>query len=139
MSEIARVDESFDGLNERDACAREDRQHNEETGNTFRSRASEDEGETKRNRSQCIAEVVDEISEQRNAQGTCVHVALNQGSDCQDNEADSHRSDAGPRAEDGRIDQAVRVAMRFVPMRALPMVVLVHMIDCVPVIEHRNG
>jgi tetratricopeptide (TPR) repeat protein len=61
MGERTRVDETLDRLNESDEGADEDGEHDAEPGNPLPARAAEEEREAERDRSQRIAEVVDQI------------------------------------------------------------------------------
>lgn len=111
MREVAGVNESLDCLSERDASADENREHNEETRKTLAPRTPQEERETERNRGQRIAEVVNQVGEQGDAQGPRIEVALNQSRGGQDGETDRDRADARARAQDRTIDKAVGMAL----------------------------
>jgi hypothetical protein len=62
------VDEALDRLHERDHGADQDGQHDAESGQTLSAQAAEEEREPQRDRCQRVAEVVDQVGEQRHAQ-----------------------------------------------------------------------
>jgi len=62
------MDETLDRLIQRDHRADEDREHNRESGEAFAAQAPEEERETKRDRGQRIAEVVDQVGQQCHAE-----------------------------------------------------------------------
>ena len=59
------MDEALDRLAERDEGADEDRGDDREAGEALAAETAEEEGEPERNRGQRVAEVVDQVSEQR--------------------------------------------------------------------------
>jgi hypothetical protein len=99
------VDEPLD----RDESADKDREHDRETGQTFSFEAAEEEGEAERDRGQRIAEVVDQVGKQRDAECARVDECLCDCRECENGQAPRDGSDAGAGAKDRTIDQPVRV------------------------------
>jgi hypothetical protein len=95
MCERARVDEALDGLAERDEGADEDREHHRETGQPLAAQAAEEEGETEWDRGERVAEVVEQVGQQRDAERARVDERLRERGDGEDAEAQGDGADAG--------------------------------------------
>ena len=106
------MDEALDRLAERHKSTDKDREHDRNTGQTFSFDAAEEEGKAERDRGQRIAEVVDQISEQRDAECARVDERLRDCRDRENGEAPGDGSNAGPGAKDRTIDQPVRMFVR---------------------------
>src|SRR5207247_5073689 len=87
----------------------EDREHDRERGPPLTARAPEVEGDPEWNRGERVSEVVDQVGEQRDAQGPGVDERLSERRQDQDAEAPRDRANARPRTEDRAVDKAVRV------------------------------
>jgi hypothetical protein len=109
VGQLARIDEALDRLSQRDESADEDRQHDAKPSPPLAARASEKERHAERDRRERITEVVDQVGKQCDAQRPRVDEGLRQRRRGQDRQAPRHRTDARPRANDRRIDEAVRV------------------------------
>ena len=114
MRQRARVDEPFDGLPERHERADEDGQHHREARPPLTACAPQEEGDGERDRRQRVTEVMDQVGEQGDTQRLLVDERLRQGRQGQDGEAPRDGPDTRPRADDRRIDQAVRVPVMIV-------------------------
>ena len=95
MRQRPRVDEPLDGLTERDKGADEDCEDDSQPTQAFAARAAQVKGDSKRNRGQSIAEVVDEICKQGNTQRAVVDEGLSERSDRENGEAERDGLDAG--------------------------------------------
>src|SRR5436309_8496292 len=104
MREAARMDEALDRLAERDEGADEDGENDGQAGETLSLCAAKEEGEAERDRGERVAEVVDQIGEQGDAQRPRVDERLHERRHGQDREAPRDSADAGARAEDRTID-----------------------------------
>jgi hypothetical protein len=89
------VDEPLDGLTERDKSADEDCEHDSQPTQTFAACAPQVKGDSKRNRRQSVAEVVDQICQQGNTQCAVVDESLSERSDRENGEAERDGFDAG--------------------------------------------
>jgi hypothetical protein len=78
------VDQPLDGLTKSDKGADEDREDHSEPSPSFAPRTAQVEGDPQWNCSKRIAEVVDEIGEQRNTQRSVVDKCLSERRNCQD-------------------------------------------------------
>ena len=63
------MDEAVDCLHRRDAGADEDRRHDEVAGALLGHKGAHEEGDPERDRGQRVAEVVDQVGQQRHAAG----------------------------------------------------------------------
>ena len=93
----------------RDESTYKDREHDRKTGQTFSFDAAEEEGKAQRDRSQRIAEVVDQIGEQRDAKCARVDERLRDCRDRENGEAPGDGSNASAGAKDRTIDQPLRM------------------------------
>ena len=107
MEQGARVDEALDRLAERDECADEDREHDCEPGEPLAAQAAQEEREPERNRGERVAEVVDQVGEQRHAERARVDERLRERGHCENDEAQRDRADAGAGTQDRPVDEAV--------------------------------
>jgi hypothetical protein len=105
------VDEALDRLTERDQGADEDREHDRNAGPALAAGAPQVEGDPERDCRQCVAEVVDEVGQKRDAQRPAVNERLRQRGHGQDCEAPRHRPNPCARPQDGTVDQPVRVVV----------------------------
>lgn len=105
------MDQSHDRLVESNAGADEDHQHDEVTCPPLRLRASHPERNTERYRSQRVAEIVNEVGEQRDTTAHDEDRHLHSRRDREHGKADQHGTDASPRADYRAINDAVRVAV----------------------------
>ena len=87
MRERARVNEALNRLTKRNEGADEDRDHDGEPSPPLTTSASEVERDPKRDGGQCVAEVVDQVCEQRDAQRSGVNERLRERSQRQQAEA----------------------------------------------------
>src|SRR5262249_2595394 len=112
------VEEAEDGLDERDDRADEDREDDREASPAFSTCAAEEEGEPERDRRQRVAEVVDQVGEQRDAEDDDVDRRLRCGRHRQDREAQREGLDPGGRGEGRRVDErTVRMTAPAVVVR----------------------
>jgi len=95
MRQRPRVNEPLNGLTQRDKRADEDREHDSQPSQALAACAAQVKGDSKRNRGQSIAEVVDEICEQGNTQRAVVDEGLGEGGDRENGEAERDGLDAG--------------------------------------------
>ena len=135
------MNEPLHGLPQRDTGADEDGEDHKQTREPLAARAPEVKREAEGNRRQRIAEVVDEVSEKRDAQRARIQVALDQRRDREKREADRYGADARARPQNRVIDKAVRVSMTMfmaVRVRPVPVVVVdVLIVEHVRVVERR--
>src|SRR6478752_1237256 len=117
-----RADDLLDREDPRDAGADEDREHDREAGVPLGPRGAQEECGSERNRSQGVAEVVDQVGEKGNASGRDVDDHLGRGGRSKHPEREAHGAQAGPGALDAWVDQAVRVAMPGCIVRMWPAV-----------------
>src|SRR5215211_2925001 len=96
VRELLRMDEALNRLVERDTGTDEDREDDEEPGKLLGTEAPQVEGDPERDRRRRVAEVVDQVGEQRDRTGQDEDRQLEQRGDYQDGEADRDRFDAGP-------------------------------------------
>src|SRR5215218_2598990 len=111
MVDVLWVDQPLDGLKGGDAGTEEDRGDDEVAGTLFRSYGAQHERDGQRDRRERVAEVVDQICQQRDAAGGSEHDGLRRRGDEQDDEADCDGAYSGTRAGDREIDEAVTVAV----------------------------
>lgn len=120
MRQILRLDEALNRLVQRHAGRDEDRQDDRETGDLLRAEAAQKERDPERHRRKGIAEVVDEVCEERDRAREHEDRELGERGQSEDREAERHRLDALARAYDRPVDEAmgVTVAVRtLVSMR----------------------
>ena len=110
----------------------EDRQHDREPGEPLGRGRAEEEGDAERNGCERVAEVVDQVRQQRNAAAGDVDGGLRRRGRPEDAEADRNCANARARAEDRRVHEAVRV-----PVAAPVVVVFVSVLQ--PRISRRSG
>jgi hypothetical protein len=103
------LDEAHDRLVERDAGRDEDGEDDGEPGELFASGASEKERDAERDRGEGVADVVDQVGEQRDRVREREDRELRCGRDGEDCEARCDCADAGARAQDRAVDEAVGV------------------------------
>jgi hypothetical protein len=120
MGERMRMDQALDRLVERDASGDRDREHDGEAGKLLSTERAQEERDPERDRSKCVAAVVDQVGEQRDRAGEGEDCSLCAGRQAQEGEADRDGADTRARANDRTVDQAVRV-----PMLAISALVLV--------------
>ena len=125
---MLRVDEALDRLVERDAGGDEDREHDGEPGQLLAAEAAQEERDPERDRRQRVAEVVDQVGEQRDRTGQDEDRELKQRGDYQDGEADRDGLDAGARADDRAVDEPVRVAVAALGVIVSMLVALVMLV-----------
>ena len=113
------MEEALDRLVQRDASRDEDREHNGETSELLAAEAAEEEGDAERDGGERIAEVVDEVGEQRNRVREHEDRELGQSGEAEDREAECDRFDTLARSDYRTVDKAVGVAMG---MRVIVMV-----------------
>jgi hypothetical protein len=77
VRQVVWIDEAQNRLDERDARADKDNEHNDDSGEAFATRAAKEEGEAERYRRRRIAEVVNQIGEERHAKCQGVNRRLN--------------------------------------------------------------
>ena len=111
MVERLRVDQAADRLHERDAGAEEDRRDDEVAGRLLASRAAEEERDPERHGGERVAEVVDQVGEERDAVARDEDDDLRKRRDEEHDEGDRDRADARTGADDRRVDQPVAVPM----------------------------
>jgi diadenosine tetraphosphatase ApaH/serine/threonine PP2A family protein phosphatase len=78
MRQLLWIDEALDRLDECDAGAGEDREHDGDACQALAAHTAEEEGEAKRDRGGGVAEVVDQVGEQRHAQRARIDHGLHQ-------------------------------------------------------------
>ena len=105
------MDEALDGLAERDQGADEDREHDGETGESLPTQAAEEEGKPERDRGERVAEVVDQVGQQRDAERARVDERLRESGDGEDRQTPGDRADPGTGTENRPVDEAVRVVV----------------------------
>src|SRR5579884_1054304 len=105
MRERARMDEPLDRLHERNDRADEDRQDDTEAGEPFAALAAEEERQPERNSGERVAEVMDQVGEQRDAERARVDERLRKRRDREDREAPRDGAEPGVRAQNRPIDQ----------------------------------
>ena len=115
-----RVDETPDRFDPGDEGGDEDRGDHEQAGAALGALGSQQECDAERDGGQRVAEVVDEVREQRDGARQREHDGLRDRREAEDAQRQQHRAHAVARALDGLVHQAVRVAMGVVavPSRA---------------------
>ena len=101
------VDEPPHGLDTRDAGADEDRAHHEEPGDALRTLRLHQECDPERDGCQRVAEVVDQVREQRDAARQHEDGGLRERSDAEHAERDQHRAHSFARPLDAVVDKTV--------------------------------
>src|SRR5215218_1686549 len=104
MFERARIDETLDGLDQRDEGADEDRQHDRKASPALAPGAPEIEGDAERHRSKRIAEVVDQVGQERDAQRLRIDEALDEGREHEHAETPGDGADACAGPKDRAVD-----------------------------------
>jgi hypothetical protein len=117
--EGVRVEQWVDGLDGGDTGRGEDRGHDRVPGPAFTSSADREERDAEWDRGERIADVVDQVREQRDRSRRDEHDRLHRGRDRQDQQAPRDDLDAIARSDDLGIHQAVRVAMVVVVVGGL--------------------
>jgi hypothetical protein len=107
MADLLGIDQSVHRLEPRNARAREDRENDRNARPALRFRAPEREGRAERDRGRSVAEVVDQVGEERNARCCDEDQKLGCRSDPKDEQGQRHGTDALSRALDRRIDETV--------------------------------
>ena len=137
VRQLLRVDEALDRLVERDTGADEDGGDDEQPRELLAAEAAHEEGNPERDRRRGVAEVVDQVCEQRHRTREDEDGKLEQRRHDEHRQADRDRLDACARADDRRVDEPVRVAVPTVSVIAvsvvMPIVVMtvfVDMLDC---------
>ena len=87
----------------------EDGKYDGVSGPPLRARTAHQERCANGHGRQGVADVVDEVGQQRNGVRDCEEETLHAGCNGQDSEADQDGADAGSRTEDRAVDEAVRV------------------------------
>ncbi len=139
MSQMLGVNEPQDGLVEGDTGGDEDRQHDRQAGDLLTADAAEEEGDPERDRGQCVAEVVDQVREQRDRAGEREDRKLDPGRDPEHSEADRDCLHTLARADDRAVNQAMRVAVTVVGVVAIVGGVLCDRLDTHALISERSG
>lgn len=114
MGQILRMEEALDGLVEGCAGRDEDRQDDDEAGDLLGAEALEEEGDAEGNRGQRIAEVVDEVGEERNRAREDEDGELCEGGRREDPQAERDRAYTFARADDRAVDETMGMTMRRV-------------------------
>ena len=104
----------LDRLVERDAGADEDRGDDERARRASRRGRAEEEGDPERDRGECVAEVVDQVGEQRDAAGGKEDRGLRKRRDEKDCERDRNGLDALVRANDRSVNKPVRMTVTVI-------------------------
>lgn len=107
MRRRTRMNEPLHRLNARHARADEDRSNDSQARTTLGPIRTKRESDPERDRGQRVAEVVDQIGEQRNAATRDKHDGLRERGQAENREREQDRADAVPRALDAPIDEAV--------------------------------
>jgi len=111
VSQVFRVEEALDGLVQCDTSRDEDRKHHSEARELLAPEAAEEERGTERNGGQRIAEVVNEVGEQRDRVREQEDRELGQSGQAEDRKAECDCFDTFARSDYRTIDKAVGVAM----------------------------
>ena len=101
---ILRVEEALDGFVQRHAGRDEDREYDRKTGELLASEAAEEERDAEGDGGERVAEVVDQVGEQRDRVREEEDCELRDGGDTEDREAEGDRLDTFARANDGAVD-----------------------------------
>src|SRR5262245_28061672 len=109
MGELLRVDQPLDCLVERDTGRDEDGDDDRETGELLAAYRAEKERDCERDRRQRIAEVVDQIGEQRDRPRNDEDRDLRPGGEREHGEAERNSLDAPARTDDRAVYQPMRV------------------------------
>jgi hypothetical protein len=112
VGQVLRVEEALDGLVQRHARRDENREYDRKTGELLAPEAAKEERYAERDGGQRIAEVVDQVGEQRDRVGEEEDYELRDCGETEDREAEGDRFDTLARANDRAVDETVRVAMR---------------------------
>ena len=107
---LVRVQQAVDRLVAGDAGADEDREHDGEAGPALGARAAQGEGDRERDRGGGVAEVVDEVGEQRDAARGDEDDELGDRGRAEDEQREADGAQALARALDRLVDEAVAVA-----------------------------
>ncbi len=121
MGQRLRMDEAPDRLVERDTGGDEDGQHDGEPRELLAADAAQEERDSERHRGQRVAEVVDQIREQRDRVRQQEDEQLRDGGEAEDEQAERDGLDAFARADDRAVHEPVRVAVPVV----VPVLVVV--------------
>ena len=106
------MQEALDGLVQRHARRDEDREYDRKTGDLLAPEAAEEERNAEGDGGERVAEVVDQVGEQRDRVREEDDYELRDGGEAEDREAERDRFDTLARANDGAVDETVGVAMR---------------------------
>ncbi len=121
--EMLRVGKSVDRLDCGDRGRNEDRQYHGISGPAFASLAARKKRNSKRDRGECVATVVNQVGKQGDRPGQGEHDSLQRGGDPQDRETPRHRPNTRTRSNDRPVNTAVR--MPVLAMAVLVVVVVV--------------
>jgi len=105
------MDQADDRFVERYARADKDREDDAEPGPSFASTAAEEKSDTEWNRGESIAEVMNEIREQRDRVRQNENGNLSSRRERKDPQTQRNRTYSGTRADDGWVDETVRMAL----------------------------
>ena len=105
------VDQPVDRLAEGDAGADEDRRDDEVAGVLLGLEGAHQEGGAERHRGERVADVVDQVGEQRDRAAEDEDDDLRRRRDAEDQQADEDRAEPLARAFDRGVDQPVAVAV----------------------------
>ena len=125
VRQVLRVDEAEDRFVERDAGGDEDGEHDGEAGELLGAEGAQVEGDPERDGGERVAEVVDQVGEQRDRAGEGKDRDLRACGESEDGEADRDGLDAGAGADDRAVDETVRVAVLAMFVSALDQLVRV--------------
>ena len=108
------MDQPLDRFVERDECADQDRGDDREPGELLAAERAEEERDPEWDRGECVAEVVDQVGEQRDAAGGEEDRGLRERRDEEDCERDRDGLDALVRANDRWVNKPVRMTVPIV-------------------------
>ena len=124
MGQLLRLDETLDRLVERDTRRRENGKDDCEARDLLGAEATEEERDSERDGGERVAEVVNEVGEERDGAGERKYGELRECRSPEESEADRDCLDTFARPNDRAIDEPVRVSVAVTIVRPGPVLVM---------------
>jgi hypothetical protein len=126
VGERLRVDKPLDRLVERDARRNENGEHDRETAKSLATRRSKEEDDAEWDGGQRVAEIADQVREQRDRSSQRENRGLKAGGSAEHSEADRDGAHPVARPDDRGVDKTVGVSVAVVVAEVgMPIVVSV--------------